>query len=99
MKKIAGYYRLSVEDDVISVESNSIANQRLFIKSFIDKDKELRKYEFCEFYDDGYSGTTMNRPGMQALLELIKKNEIDVVVVKDLSRFSREYIDLGTYME
>lgn len=99
MKKIAGYYRLSVEDDVISVESNSIANQRLFIKSFIDKDKELRKYEFCEFYDDGYSGTTMNRPGMQALLELIKKNEIDVVVVKDLSRFSRDYIDLGTYME
>lgn len=99
MKKIAGYYRLSVEDDVISVESNSIANQRLFIKSFIEKDEELRKYEFCEFYDDGYSGTTMNRPGMQALLEGVKKNEIDVVVVKDLSRFSRDYIDLGTYME
>lgn len=99
MKKIAGYYRLSVEDDVISVESNSIANQRLFIKSFIEKDEELSKYKFCEFYDDGYSGTTMNRPGMQALLELVKKNEIDVVVVKDLSRFSRDYIDLGTYME
>lgn len=99
MKRIAGYYRLSVEDDVISVESNSIANQRLFIKSFIEKDEELSKNEFCEFYDDGYSGTTMNRPGMQALLELVKKNEIDVVVVKDLSRFSRDYIDLGTYME
>lgn len=99
MKKIAGYYRLSVEDDVISVESNSIANQRLFIKSFIAKDEELSKYEFCEFYDDGYSGTTMNRPGVQALLELVKKNEIDIVIVKDLSRFSRDYIDLGTYME
>lgn len=99
MKKIAGYYRLSVEDNVISVESNSIANQRLFIKSFIAKDEELSKYEFCEFYDDGYSGTTMKRPGIQALLELVKKNEIDVVIVKDLSRFSRDYIDLGTYME
>lgn len=99
MKKIAGYYRLSVEDDLISVESNSIANQRLFIKSFIAKDEELSKYEFCEFYDDGYSGTTMNRPGIQALLELVKKNEIDIVIVKDLSRFSRDYINLGTYME
>lgn len=99
MKKIAGYYRLSEEDDVISAESNSIANQRLFIKSFIEKDEELSKYEFCEFYDDGYSGTTMKRPGMQTLLELVKKNEIDVVVVKDFSRFSRDYIDLGTYME
>lgn len=99
MKKIAGYYRLSVEDDVINVESNSIVNQRLFIQSFIAKDDELSKYEFCEFYDDGYSGTTMNRPGIQALLELIKKNEINIVIVKDLSRFSRDYIELGTYME
>lgn len=99
MKKIAGYYRLSMEDDEVKVESNSITNQRLLIKKYVSQDVELSQYEYCEFYDDGYSGTTMDRPGMQAMLEQIKNNEIQVVVVKDISRFSRDYIELGTYME
>lgn len=96
---IAGYYRLSMEDDDIKVESNSITNQRLLIKRYILEHPELSCYEYCEFYDDGVSGTTMNRPGMQAMLEKIKQNEIKCVIVKDLSRFSRDYIELGTYME
>ena len=99
MKKIAGYYRLSMEDDEVKMESNSITNQRLLIKKYVSKDVELSQYEYCEFYDDGYSGTTMDRPGIQAMLEQIKNNEIQVVVVKDISRFSRDYIELGTYME
>lgn len=99
MKKIAGYYRLSMEDDEVKTESNSITNQRLLIKKYVLQDEELSKYEYCEFYDDGYSGTTMNRPGMQAMLEKIKDNEIQAVIVKDISRFSRDYIELGTYME
>lgn len=99
MIKIAGYYRLSMEDDDAKEESNSITNQRLLVKQYVLQDKELCKYEFCEFYDDGYSGTTMNRPGLQEMLELVKRNEIQVVIVKDISRFSRDYIELGTYME
>lgn len=99
MRKIAGYYRLSMEDDDVKVESNSITNQRLLIKKYVSQDTELSQYEYCEFYDDGYSGTTMNRPGMQEMLEQIRNNEIQVVIVKDISRFSRDYIELGTYME
>ena len=99
MKKIAGYYRLSMEDDEVKMESNSITNQRLLIKKYVSQDVELSQYEYCEFYDDGYSGTTMDRPGMQAMLDQIKNNEIQTVIVKDISRFSRDYIELGTYME
>lgn len=97
--KIAGYYRLSIEDDDIKVESNSITNQRLLIKRYIAEHPVFSDCEYCEFYDDGISGTTMNRPGMQAMLEQIRQNEIKCVIVKDLSRFSRDYIELGTYME
>lgn len=97
--KIAGYYRLSIEDGDIKAESNSITNQRLLIKRYIAEHPILADYEYCEFYDDGISGTTMNRPGMQAMLEQIRQNEIRCVIVKDLSRFSRDYIELGTYME
>ena len=96
---IAGYYRLSMEDVDIKVESNSITNQRLLIKRYILEHPEFSCYEYCEFYDDGVSGTTMDRPGMHAMLEKIKQNEIKCVIVKDLSRFSRDYIELGTYME
>ncbi len=98
-KKIAGYYRLSVEDDDVKEESNSITNQRLLVKGFVDKKTEFDKYEFREFYDDGYSGTNMERPGITELLELVKKGEIECIIVKDLSRFSRDYIELGTYLE
>lgn len=97
--KIAGYYRLSIEDDDIKAESNSITNQRLLIKRYIAEHLVFADYEYCEFYDDGISGTTMNRPGMQAMLTQIRQNKIRCVIVKDLSRFSRDYIELGTYME
>lgn len=97
--KIAGYYRLSIEDDDGMAESNSITNQRLLVKGYIADHPFLSDYEYCEFYDDGISGTTMDRPGLQAMLELIRRGEVQCVIVKDLSRFSRDYIELGTYME
>lgn len=98
-RRIGAYYRLSIEDDMVKEESNSISNQRLLIKRYVSEHKELSDYEYCEFYDDGYSGTTMDRPGMQALLERVRQNEISCVIVKDLSRFSRDYIEMGTYLE
>ncbi len=96
---VAGYYRLSVEDGSLEIESNSISSQRLLVKKYIASHKEFEGYGFCEFYDDGYSGTTMDRPGIQKLLAGIKDNKIQCVIVKDISRFSRDYIELGTYME
>lgn len=97
--KIAGYYRLSVEDENRKEESNSITNQRILIKQYIFNHEDLQKYEFCEFYDDGISGTTLNRPGLQNLLNLVKQDEIQCIIIKDLSRFSRDYIELGSYLE
>ena len=83
MKKIAGYYRLSREDNEKD-ESNSIKNQRLFVKKYISQDTELCQYVYCEFSDDGYSGTTMNRPKMQEMLKQIKNNAIYLLEIDKL---------------
>lgn len=98
MKKTAMYLRLSIEDDGEKEESNSIINQRKQILAYIHHDSTLLGFEVEEFCDDGCSGTNMNRPGVQKLLKEIKANCISCVIVKDLSRFSRDYIELGTYL-
>ncbi len=105
IRLLAMYLRLSQEDrqtneegiEVID-ESNSISGQRKLILEFIRHNPELSEYEIAEFCDDGYSGTSMDRPGMQKLLAEIKRNRIGCVIVKDMSRFSRDYIELGTYL-
>lgn len=99
MDKVAIYLRLSKEDDLVKDESNSIANQRDLIMDYIRKDKKLRKLEVIEFKDDGYSGKNMNRPGIQQLLESVRKQQVKVIIVKDLSRFSRDYLVIGQYTE
>lgn len=97
--KTAVYLRLSVEDrDSDGSESNSIYNQRRMLMKYIREDGELSQSETVEFCDDGFSGTNMDRPGMQALLECVKKGEIGCILVKDMSRFSRDYIEIGTYL-
>lgn len=98
MDKLAIYLRLSLEDADDKDESNSISSQRAMLHAYIHSDGELREKEVLEFCDDGYSGTSMERPGMQRLLKEVKDNRIGCVVVKDMSRFSRDYIELGTYM-
>lgn len=98
MKKIAIYLRLSIEDDGEKEESNSISNQRKQILDYIHHDSLLCKWETAEFCDDGCSGTNMSRPGMQNLIKEIKANRISCVIVKDMSRFSRDYIEIGTYL-
>ena len=99
MERIAMYLRLSREDDLIRDESNSITNQRELILDFIRRDKDLRKMEVVEFKDDGYSGKNMERPGMQELLELVRKQQVNCIIVKDMSRFARDYLVLGKYTE
>ena len=99
MERIAIYLRLSKEDDLIRDESNSITNQRELIMDYIRRDKKLRKLEVIELKDDGYSGKNLNRPGMQQLLEMVRKQQVSCISVKDMSRFSRDYLVLGQYTE
>ena len=105
MDRLAMYLRLSLEDKraiedggFTQDESNSIGNQRKQILGYIHHDPELSRYEIMEFSDDGYSGTNMERPGMQKLLKEVKENRIRCIIVKDMSRFSRDYIEMGTYL-
>lgn len=104
MEYLALYLRLSIEDKkaieygLDKDESNSIRNQRKQIYEYIHHDSELSRYEAVEFCDDGYSGTNMKRPGMQKLLKEVKANNIRCIIVKDMSRFSRDYIEMGTYL-
>lgn len=93
MEYLAMYLRLSIEDEGDKDESNSISNQRKQIYEHIHHDSELSRYEVVEFCDDGYSGTNMERPGMQKMLKEVKANNIRCIIVKDMSRFSRDYIE------
>lgn len=95
--KACMYLRLS-KDDGINSESNSITNQRELIQSYA-KNNEIELVK--EYVDDGYSGTTYDRPALKDLMEEIsKKNRtFDIIIVKDLSRFGRDYIGAGTYIQ
>lgn len=95
--RIAMYLRLSKEDDKIKSESNSIKMQRLLITDYVQN--HFTYYKLEEFVDDGFTGTNFNRPGMTCLLEKARKGTIDCIIVKDFSRFARDYIELGSYLE
>lgn len=97
MGKIGYYLRLSIEDGD-KEESDSIRNQRKQILEYIKRDSMLCSWEIKEFCDDGYSGTGMERPGMQKMLKAAKNREIECIIVKDMSRFARDYIEMGTYL-
>lgn len=95
------YLRLSKEDgDVASGsknESNSIANQKSLIMDYLQSRPEFWVVSVRE--DDGFSGTDFNRPAFQAMMEDVKKGVINCIIVKDLSRFGRNYIEVGRYLE
>ena len=92
------YIRLSEADEGKSYESESesVLNQRNILMNFI-KEKEFIFVD--EYVDDGYSGTTFDRPGFQRLIEDIKAKRINLVIVKDLSRLGRDHILTGYYVE
>lgn len=90
------YMRLSKEDGDKS-ESDSITNQRNFIKEYL---KDISGICIAsERVDDGYSGVNFDRPAFQLMLHDINEGSINCVVVKDLSRFGRNYIEAGRYIE
>lgn len=90
------YLRLSREDGD-KVESDSIGNQRDLITDFVKRNPDIVLQN--EYIDDGYSGTNFDRPSFQQMMEDIKKKKIDCIIVKDLSRFGRNYIETGRYIE
>lgn len=99
---IALYMRLSGADgdlDGDKAESNSISNQRKVLRDFVKRDPVLSACPVEEFVDDGFSGSNFDRPDVQRMLEMCRDGLIDAVIVKDLSRFAREGIDSGTYIE
>ena len=99
-KIIAIYMRLSVaDDDFEEDESNSIKAQRKLMYQYINEKEEFKDYEVEEFCDDGYSGTNFDRPGVRRMLELAESGIINVIIVKDFSRFGRNSIDVGHYIE
>ena len=90
------YIRLSKEDGD-KAESNSISNQRDLIYSFLKEKEDIQVYE--EKVDDGYSGVGFNRPALISMLEDVKQGKVNCIIVKDLSRFGRNYIETGRYIQ
>ena len=91
---IALYMRISNQD-----VNGSIANQRMLLRDFIGKTPEFARCKITEFTDDGFTGTNFARPGVQQLIEAARCGRIQCIIVKDLSRFGRNYIEVGDYLE
>ena len=94
--KAGRYGRLSREDGD-KPESDSIVNQLRLIEDYCSRHPELAVVD--DYTDDGFTGTNFDRPGFQRMVKDIKAGKIDCVIVKDLSRFGRDYIDMGYYLE
>ena len=99
--KVAMYLRLSQDDEKydkdFKAESNSISNQRLQIQDYINKNDNMELVG--EYVDDGYSGINFERPAFKEMMENVITGSINCIVVKDLSRFGRDYIDSGRYLQ
>ena len=96
MEKWAAFYcRLSRDDDNEG-DSNSIQHQKQILEKYA-KDHGIPNYKF--YVDDGYSGTNFNRPGFQEMLADVEAGYVDCVIVKDMSRFGRNYLEVGMYTE
>ena len=101
--KVAIYLRLSKDDGDFSFagngksESNSIHNQRELLMDFLAKHREMELYD--EYKDDGRTGTNFERPEFKRMMDDVRCGKINCIIVKDLSRFGRDYIECGKYIE
>lgn len=94
------YLRLSrddMEDGGTKMESNSIANQRELLRSFVKSQPDIQIFDI--YVDDGYSGGNFDRPEFKRMTTDIEAGKVNCVIVKDLSRFGREYIEAGRWIE
>lgn len=94
---VALYLRLSREDDDVKNESESISSQRALLSKFAKQNPEMNVVDF--YVDDGFSGTDFNRPSFQRMWNDIRNGKVNCVIVKDLSRFGRNNIEVSQYLE
>ncbi len=97
---VAIYLRLSRDDEDLDggkLESNSISSQRDMIRSFIRKQDDMEIYDI--YVDDGWSGANFERPEFQRMMRDIEAGKVDCVIVKDLSRLGRDYIEAGRLIQ
>ena len=95
--KVALYIRLSFEDGDGKIESYSISNQKELLMMYLREQLDMELFKI--YVDDGYTGTNFNRPDFIKMLQDIKNGKVNTVIVKDLSRFGRNYIEVGNYLE
>ena len=95
-ERITALYERLSQDDELQSESNSILNQKKYFEDYAKKNGygNIRHYT-----DDGYSGTNFKRPGFQALLSDIEEDRVGTLIVKDMSRLGRNYLEVGFYTE
>ena len=94
------YLRLSrddMEEGSVKTESNSIANQRELLRNFVKSQPDIQIFDI--YVDDGYSGGNFDRPEFKRMTTDIEAGKVNCVIVKDLSRFGREYIEAGRWIE
>ena len=100
---VAKYLRISAEDIDLDgfdkYESNSIANQRDLLDDFIGRIPEFAGCKILEELDDGRTGTNFLRPGVQKLIDMAQSGKVQCIIVKDLSRWGRNYIEVGDFLE
>ena len=94
--KVAIYLRISKEDKK-NIESESITNQKLMLIDFVNNKDDLELVSIKT--DDGYSGSNFERPAFKEMIQDIKNKKINCIVVKDFSRFGRDFIEVGKYLE
>ena len=101
MQKNVFYLRLSREDGDMNCgakrESDSISSQRALACSFVREQPDMELFDL--YIDDGYSGANFDRPDFKRMIEDIKNGKVNCVVVKDLSRFGRDYIEAGRFIQ
>ena len=90
----ASYSRLSNED---SRKGQSLSNQKKLIREFAERNPNVKIV--AEYEDNGRSGTNFNRAGFEQMMEAVKSGEVNCIIVKDLSRFGRDFIETGNYIE
>lgn len=98
---IAAYQRISRADGDLGKDgkdkSNSIENQKELIQRYISCKESLQNVPVMDFVDDGYTGSNFDRPGFQQMMDGVRNGKIDTIIVKDLSRFGRDYIGVGEF--
>lgn len=95
-EKITALYERLSRDDEQQGESNSIINQKKYLEDYA-KSKGFKNIR--HFTDDGYTGTNFNRPGFNALLDEVKAGNVGTILIKDMSRIGRNYLQVGFYTE